>query len=71
MDAVTALISKLLLPRDIVSREERTRTRAEMVYIEYSNFTLKMGKFKNANMWRIAEDCMQFAHEWHRIHSFP
>ena len=49
MDAVAALISKLLLPRDIISTDERSRTRAEMVHTfweEYSDFTLKMGKFQ-------------------------
>ena len=73
-DAVAALISKLLLPRDIVSSEERNRTRAEMVHtfwMEYSDFTLKMGKFDNPDMWLIAGNPMQFAHEWHKTYSLP
>ena len=73
-DAVAALISKLLLPKDIVSSEERNRTRAEMVHTfwtEYSDFTLKMGKFGNPDMWFIAKNPMIFAHEWHKTYSLP
>ena len=74
MDAVAALISKLLLPRDIISIDERSRTRAEMVHTfweEYSDFTLKMGKFQNADMWIIAANPMQLAHMWHKTYSLP
>ena len=60
-DAVAALISKLLLPK-----EERNRT---TFWMEYSDFTLKMGKFDNPDMWFIAENPMQLAHEWHRTYS--
>ena len=73
-DAVAALISKLLLPKDIVSSEERNRTRAEMVHTfwtEYSDYTLKMGKFDNPDMWMIAENPLQLAHEWHKTYSLP
>ena len=73
-DAVAALISKLLLPKDIVSSKERSRTRAEMVHtfwMEYSDFTLKVGKFSNPDMWIIAEDPTQFAHAWHKTYSLP
>jgi len=72
-DAVSALISKLLLPRDIVG-EARVRTRAELVHqfwMEYSDFTLKMGKFDNPDMWVIAENPMQLAHLWHKTYSLP
>ena len=60
-DAVAALISKLLLPK-----EERNRT---TFWMEYSDFTLKMGKFDNPDMWFIAENPMKLAHEWHRTYS--
>ena len=72
-DAVSALINKLLVPRDLVG-DERTRKRAQLVHTfweEYSDFTLKIGKFADPDMWVIAENPMQLAHMWHKIYSLP
>eukprot|EP00804_Cyclotella_cryptica_P020476 CCRYP_019803-RA/>CCRYP_019803-RA protein AED:0.47 eAED:0.47 QI:0/0/0/0.66/0.5/0.33/3/0/179 len=54
-DAVSVLISKLMLPANLVGPERATR-RAEMrhqFWIEYRNFTLKLGVFADPDIWII------------------
>ena len=65
-EAVKAVISKLMLPADLVGTA-RTERRAELVHkfwVEYRDFTLKLNKFADPDIWVIAADPMIAAHEW-------
>jgi hypothetical protein len=70
-DAVSSLIAKLFLPRDVVG-EARAVMRANLVHkfwTEHSDFTLKTGKYADLDMWIIARNPMVAAHEWHKTYS--
>ena len=64
-DVVSSLIDKLLLPKDVV-REARSVMRAHSAHrfrTEYSDSTLKIGKYADHDMWIITRNPMVGAHE--------
>lgn len=69
-EAAKAIISKLLLPPDLVG-PDRDRRRAELIHtfwMEYRDFTLRLGKFADPDIWLVAEDPMIAAHEWWSVY---
>ena len=71
-NAVTLLIKKLLLPENKlvgVARDEKRAYLVNTFWEEYSDFTLRLGKFANPDMWVIASNPKQFAHMWHKTYS--
>lgn len=70
-DAITTLIAKLILDPLLVG-EEKEQKKAELIHMfwgEYSDFTLKLHKFSDPGMWRIAANPKQSAHMWHKTYS--
>ena len=71
-NAVTLLIKKLLLPEYKLVGTARDEKRAHLVntfWEEYTDFTLRLNKFANPDMWVIASNPKQFAHMWHKTYS--
>eukprot|EP00804_Cyclotella_cryptica_P024597 CCRYP_001605-RA/>CCRYP_001605-RA protein AED:0.15 eAED:0.13 QI:0/0/0/1/1/1/2/0/458 len=65
-DAVSVLISKLMLPANLVGPKRATR-RAEMrhqFWVQYQSFTLKLGVFADPDIWIIAGNPMTAVYEW-------
>ena len=64
-EAVSRLITKLLLPDDEVG-ESRNRTRSRLVHSfwkEFTEFSTRSGVFADPDMWFIAEDPTVESHE--------
>lgn len=65
-EAVSRLITKLILPEDVVGAE-REQMRASLVHTfkkEHSDFTNRTGVFAHPDMWVMAEDENVPAWEW-------
>ncbi len=65
-DAVSVLITKLMLPANLVGSKRATR-RAELrhqFWVEYHDFTIKLGVFADPDIWIIAGNPMTAAYEW-------
>jgi hypothetical protein len=70
-DAVRRLLSKLFLDPMLVGNA-RVVARANLVHNfwdDYSNFTLRTGKFEDPDIWVIAARPDQAAHLWHKVYS--
>ena len=69
--AVARLIEKLFVDPILVGQALVAR-RAKLIdtfWQEYSDFTLRLGRFKGEDMWYIAEHSDQPAHVWHKTYS--
>ena len=69
--AVARLIEKLFVDPELVGQALIAR-RANLIdtfWQEYSDFTLRLGRFKGTDMWYIAEHSNQPAHVWHKTYS--
>jgi len=55
----------LVGPKRIAQRA----TLIETIWQEYSDFTLRLGRFKGNDMWYIAEQPATAAHTWHKTYS--
>lgn len=69
--AVARLIEKLFVDPILVGRAKIER-RAKLIdtfWQEYSDFTMRVGRFKGEDMWFIAEQLDQPAHVWHKTYS--
>lgn len=69
--AVARLIAKLFVDPTLVGRS-RVESRATLIntfWQEYSDFTLRVGRFKGEDMWYIAEHTDLAAHVWHKTYS--
>ena len=69
--AVSRLIVKLFIDPSLVGLAKIAR-RASLIdtfWQEYSNFTLRLGKFKGTDMWHIAAQPETVAHIWHKTYS--
>ena len=66
-DAAVALISKLILPSYNLIGQARATKRAELIHlfwVEYRDFTLRLGQFGDPDIWIIAENPNIAAYEW-------
>jgi len=69
--AVARLIEKLFVDPLLVG-QARVAKRAMLIntfWLEYSDFTLRLGRFRSEDMWFIAAMPDQAAHTWHKTYS--
>jgi hypothetical protein len=65
-EAVKAVVTKLMPPADLVGSARNDR-RAELVHkfwVEHRDFTLKLNKFADPDLWIIAANPMVAANKW-------